>query len=98
MLAVKTHESSVQWRGGRKIDTSKPEFDKVIFLIRNPFKANIAEWNRQISKKYASDQTGSSHVKYVSNEAFFGEEITGNRRDILIGLFCVQGGRLAGRH
>ena len=73
MLAVKTHDTSLQWRDGRRRELNRPVFDKVIFLIRNPFKANIAEWNRQISKKYASDQSGSSHVKYVSNEALFGE-------------------------
>lgn len=55
-------------------DSSRPQFDKAIFLIRNPFRANIAEWNRQMSKKYASNQTGSSHVKYVSSKAFFGKE------------------------
>ena len=73
LVAVKTHSTSLQWRGGKRTDPSKPAFDRAIFLIRNPFRANIAEWNRQMSKKHASDQTGSSHVKYVSNKAFFGE-------------------------
>ena len=72
-MAVKTHDSSLQWSGGRRVDSSRPMFDKAIFLIRNPFQANIAEWNRQMSKKHASDQVGSSHVKYVTSKAFFGK-------------------------
>ena len=72
-MAVKTHDSSLQWTGGKRTDSGRPPFDKAIFLIRNPFRANIAEWNRQMSKKYALNQTGSSHVKYVSSKAFFGE-------------------------
>ena len=73
LLAVKTHDSCLQWRGGSKTDPSRPVFDKAIFLIRDPFKTNVAEWNRRVSRKYVSDQTGSTHVKYVSNEALFGE-------------------------
>ena len=73
LIAVKTHDSSLAWRGGGRAEPTRPVFDKAIFLIRNPFRANIAEWNRQISRKYASEQSGSSHVKYVSSPAFFGK-------------------------
>ena len=73
VVAVKTHDTSLQWRGGKQGDSSRPMFDKAIFLIRNPFRANIAEWNRQMSKKHASDQVGSSHIKYVTSKAFFGK-------------------------
>ena len=73
LVAVKTHDSFLHWRGGKQVDSSRPMFDKAIFLIRNPFQANIAEWNRQMSKKHASDQVGSSHIKYVTSEAFFGK-------------------------
>ena len=74
-MAVKTHDSPLQWRGATASDPSRPEFDKAIFLIRNPFKACIAEWNRQVSKRYAPDQAGSSHIKYVSSKAFFGKDL-----------------------
>ena len=74
LVVVKTHDTSLQWRGGKLSDSSRPVFDKAIFLVRNPFRANIAEWNRQMSKKYAPEQTGSSHVKHVSNKSFFGED------------------------
>lgn len=76
LIAVKTHDSSLAWRGGGRAEPTRPVFDKAIFLIRNPFRAIIAEWNRQISRKYASEQTGSSHVKYVSSAAFFGKSCT----------------------
>ena len=74
LMVVKTHDSSLSWRGGNRKDTTRPVFDKAIFLIRNPFRAIIAEWNRQLSRKYAAGQQGSSHVKYVSSPSFFGED------------------------
>ena len=86
LVAIKTHDSSLQWRGGKKTDSTRPVFDKAILLIRNPFQANIAEWNRLVSKKHASDQTGSSPVKYVANEAFFGE---GNSLIMRRGLLSI---------
>jgi hypothetical protein len=73
LVAVKIHDSSLQWKGGKVVKPHKPVFDKAIFLIRNPFQANIAEWNRQMSEKHAPNQTGSNHVKYVTNKTFFGE-------------------------
>ena len=74
LVAVKIHDVVLQWNGFRQIVfTKKPRFDKVIFLIRNPFQANIAEWNRQMSEKHASNQTGSNHVKYITSKAFFGK-------------------------
>ena len=101
LVAVKTHDSSLQWRGDTHVsDSSRPMFDKAIFLIRNPFRANIAEWNRQMSKKYASDQTGSSHVKYVSNKAFFGEISSCSLYEaviILSHIHCMQARSQAGR-
>ena len=74
LIVVKTHDSSLSWRGGNRKDNTRPVFDKAIFLIRNPFGAIIAEWNRQLSRKYASGQQGNSHTKYISNPSFFGED------------------------
>ena len=68
VVAVKTHSVNLPWKEGNKI-----KFDKVVFLIRNPFRANIAEWNRQMSGMHSTNQTGSNHVKYVTSKAFFGE-------------------------
>ena len=73
LLAVKIHGVAPQWRRGKVDNSHKFWFDKVIFLIRNPFRANIAEFNRRMSKKCASDQIGSSHVKYVTSKGFFGK-------------------------
>ena len=67
LIVVKTHDSSLSWRGGNRKDNTTPVFDKAIFLIRNPFNAMIAEWNRQQSMKYAVGQNGSTHAKYVSS-------------------------------
>ena len=68
VVAVKTHNVNLQWKEGNKF-----KFDKAVFLIRNPFRANIAEWNRQMSGTHSTNQTGSSHVKYITSKAFFGK-------------------------
>ena len=73
LVAVKIHDVDQQWKGEKVVFSNRFKFDKVIFLIRNPFQANIAEWNRQMSEKHSPNQTGSNHVKYVTSKAFFGK-------------------------
>ena len=85
LIVVKTHESSLSWRGGKR--TTMPVFDQAIFLIRNPFSAIIAEWSRQQSMKYAVGQNGSIHVKYLSSR-FFGEDNIRNETIACI-ISCV---------
>jgi len=77
LLVVKTHDSSLQWKGERykTVKTDRPFFDAAIFLIRSPFRAAIAEWNREVSNLFARNQNGSSHVKYVDKPQFFGKSI-----------------------
>ena len=75
-LVVKTHDSILQWKGERPHDSvrrDRPFFDAAIFLIRSPFRAAVAEWNREVSSRFARDQNGSNHVKYVDRPQFFGE-------------------------
>lgn len=77
VLVVKTHDSTLQWKGERPLDIGvrrdRPFFDAAIFLIRSPFRAAVAEWNREVSSRFARNQNGSSHVKYVDKPQFFGE-------------------------
>ena len=77
LLVVKTHDSSLQWKGERykTVKTDRPFFDAAIFLIRSPFRAAIAEWNREVSNLFARNQNGSSHVKYVDKPQFFGKSV-----------------------
>ena len=71
VVAVKSHSQSMQWDRRRN---SERDFDKAIFLIRNPFDASIAEWHRLRTSYVATGRAGSSHVWYVSSQSYFGKE------------------------
>jgi hypothetical protein len=75
VLTVKTHDTRLQWtnvayRNGTWSDT-RPFFDAAIVLVRSPYRALIAEWNRQKAYRFSSSQTGSSHVKYLESSKYF---------------------------
>ena len=77
VLGVKTHDTRLQWtdqhyRDGAWSD-ERPFYDAAIILVRSPFRALIAEWNRQKAYKFSSSQAGSSHVKYLDSPKFFRE-------------------------
>ena len=73
VVAVKTHLTTLKWDKHSKTDPNKRPFDKAIFIIRNPFNANIAEWHRQ-KTEHVQGQAGSNHIWYVSSHAYFGKE------------------------
>ena len=80
VLVVKTHDTRLQWtnvayRNGMWSDT-RPFFDAAIVLVRSPFRALIAEWNRQNAYRFSSGQMGNSHVKYLESSKFFCELLT----------------------
>lgn len=75
VVVIKTHDTKLQWtnisyKEGKWSD-KRPFFDAVIVLVRSPFKALIAEWNRQNAYKFSSQQPGSSHVKYLQSSEYF---------------------------
>ena len=75
VLVVKTHQSSPWWTGVhyKKSDASKyfvktwhiPVYSSAIFLMRNPFDALVAEWNRLQTVKLSDN-----HVNSVGKEYF----------------------------
>ena len=73
-IVVKTHDTVIQW-AGVKYSTliNRPVYDAAIFVVRDPYKAAVAEWNREKSRKFAANQTGSMHVKYISYPELFGK-------------------------
>ena len=77
VLVVKTHFSSLKWKGEyyKTVKAHQPLFDAAIFLIRSPFGAAVAEYNRRVSYTFARHQTGSKHVKYVDKPHFFGGSV-----------------------
>ena len=54
----------------------KVEYGSAVLVIRNPFDALVAEWNREKSRKtpleIGNNTNASSHISYVGRE-FFGE-------------------------
>lgn len=75
-LVVKTHESDPFW-----LDSQFPwhvrhqlgRYGSAIFIVRNPFKALVAEWNRKVANDFHAQTIRlDSHVKAISQE-WFGE-------------------------
>ena len=77
VLVVKTHVSSLRWKGEyyKTVAANHPLFDAAIFLIRSPFGAAVADYNRKMSLHFGRHQTGSRHVKYLDKPQFFGGSI-----------------------
>ena len=75
VLVVKTHQTAPWWRGVhyKKSEASKyftknwhiPVYSAAIFLLRNPYDALVAEWNREKTLRLADN-----HVNYVGREYF----------------------------
>lgn len=75
-LVVKTHENVPIWVGSRfprYLSENHGRYGSAIFIIRNPFRALIAEWNRKVANNFRSRTISlDSHVKIVGQE-WFGE-------------------------
>ena len=72
VLAVKTHVVYPQWIGQVKTIPWEGSYDSAIFLIRNPAKAVIAEWNRWMTywNNWIMEQENNSHVNVLSKAMF----------------------------
>lgn len=71
-LAVKTHSSSSEWIGKmRFLRGNSGMFGSAILLVRNPFHALVAEWNRKVANNFRDrTQVLDSHTKAVGQEWF----------------------------
>ena len=91
-LIVKNHDSDIRWRGqplppkknnSKEVisDNTKPEFDAVIFIHRNPYDAIIAEHHRAVARSIWNHQFWSENFTNISSNdhvLFFGKEYFGN--------------------
>lgn len=79
VLGSKTHDTRLQWTGVHYKEgvwsEKRPFYDAAIVLVRNPYKAIIAEWNRQKAYRFSSHQPGSSHVKYLESPHYYCEPV-----------------------
>ena len=58
VLVVKTHSVVPRWVGERNvnINTQDPRYSSAVFILRNPVKSAIAEWNRRASQEILGEQ------------------------------------------
>lgn len=75
-LVVKTHENVPIWVGARfprYLSENRGRYGSAIFIMRSPFRALIAEWNRKVANNFHSRTIHlDSHIKIVGQE-WFGE-------------------------
>lgn len=75
-LVVKTHSVSPRWIRGHwwnleSLGENAGIYGSAILLVRNPFDAFVAEWNRKVANKFRSHTTEmDSHIKAAGREWF----------------------------
>ena len=74
-LVVKTHQNEPMWLGVKQyhLKFNQGVFGLAIFLVRNPFRALVAEWNRKVANNFRSRTVNfDTHIKNAGEE-WFGE-------------------------
>ena len=61
VLVVKTHIGSPQWFGAKKVLQWEGSYGSAVFLVRNPARALIAEWNRRATNNLKRERHKRSH-------------------------------------
>lgn len=93
-LVVKNHDPTIRWRSEplpkkpNFSENNKPEFDAVIFLLRNPYDAMVAEHSRGIGyARWEAAVHGNRHLNFSVSHHIqsFGAEYFGK-----CGLSCVK--------
>ena len=77
VLVVKTHSAVPKWRGGsnRNANPADASYSSAVFILRNPVKSAIAEWNRRSAQEIlGKHNTAISHERhtYVVSKRLFG--------------------------
>ena len=76
VLVVKTHSPVPKWRGlnNKKSTKSDANYTSAVFILRNPMKAAVAEWNRKLAQeelgKKISTVSFERHTYIVPKELF----------------------------
>ena len=71
VLVVKTHKYKPQWIQMKKLDKDDGLYESGILIVRNPFDAMVAEWNRIVGNNF-NRQTIilDSHIKSAGKDWF----------------------------
>ena len=74
VLAVKTHKTNPLWVGLKyppPLKVNEGRFGSAIFVVRNPFKAMVAEWSRKVANDFHVRTIHlDTHVKTIGKEWF----------------------------
>lgn len=75
---MKTHSSSSEWinaKSKKVLRGNSGSFGSAILLVRNPFNALVAEWNRKVANNFRDHTTVlDSHTKAAGKE-WFGKQL-----------------------
>lgn len=75
VLVVKSHDSSSPWEGASCGSNDRFCYGSAILLVRNPYDAFVAEWNRQVTEHLLKPQRANhqqGHTNVVP-DIYFGE-------------------------
>ena len=74
VLVVKTHENNPVWMDEKKYpkkQSHRGQFGSAVYILRNPFNALVAEWNRKVANNFTRKTTNlKSHTEAVGREWF----------------------------
>lgn len=68
VLVIKTHTITPKWYGTRQAYMDDPYYGSAIYILRNPFKSMIAEWNRRVTYDILKLPHNESHTNVIQEE------------------------------
>ena len=68
VLVVKTHTISPKWYGSRQPHMNDPYYGSAIYILRNPYKSMIAEWNRRVTYDILKLPHSESHTNVIQEK------------------------------
>ena len=68
VLVVKTHTISPKWYGSRQAYMDDPYYGSAIYILRNPYKSMIAEWNRRVTYDILKLPHNESHTNVIQEK------------------------------
>ena len=68
VLVVKTHTISPKWYGTRGPYMDDPYYGAAVYILRNPYKSMIAEWNRKVTYDMLRLPHNESHTNVVQKK------------------------------
>jgi hypothetical protein len=68
VLVVKTHTISPKWYGSRQQYMDDPYYVSAIYILRNPYKSMIAEWNRRVTYDILKLPHNESHTNVIQEK------------------------------